>query len=259
MLRTMIGTGLTLIVLLIYAVYSNTVESEYYGYTTSNETVVMELNEEAEGVSSWYYTTEAAITWINVSVSGAPFDGSVLTVEAEGFQSNWSHSPSLGLTDSNYVCNEPQSDFSGLIETCLYQRSHSIELDDGQGIIRGRVSLELPIQGKGYLESDNMQSAKEEAMAMISSQNKTITWKIFVEKDGELVSAEGIEVNAVIAIHEYQSIDQFSLDPIQETVYSIATLVGCFFLVLVIPLMIYFSATYREKRDEEIRLSVGEE
>jgi ACR3 family arsenite efflux pump ArsB len=96
-------------------------------------------------------------------------------------------------------------------------------------------------------------------MAMISSQNKTITWKIFVEKDGELVSAEGIEVNAVIAIHEYQSIDQFSLDPVQETVYSIATLVGCFFLVLVIPLMIYFSATYREKRDEEIRLSVGEE
>ena len=41
MLRTMIGTGMTLILLLSYAVYSNTVDSEYYGYTTTNDSLEM--------------------------------------------------------------------------------------------------------------------------------------------------------------------------------------------------------------------------
>ena len=43
MLRTMIGTGMTLIVLLSYAVYSNTVDSEYYEYNTTNEHESMEI------------------------------------------------------------------------------------------------------------------------------------------------------------------------------------------------------------------------
>ena len=83
MLRTMIGTGLTLIVLLAFAVYSNTVYSEYYEYTTTNENQQMDLTSEEEGQSEWYYSTNDAITWVNFSVDGAPV-GSVLIVEAEG-------------------------------------------------------------------------------------------------------------------------------------------------------------------------------
>jgi len=157
MLRTMIGTGLMLIVILSYAVYSNTVESEYYGYTTSNQPHVMQLEQDVEGGASWYYTTDAALTWINISVSGAPLEDSKLTVSAEGFQSNWSHSPSLGLHDSNYVCNEPETDYSGIIETCTIRREHSMELIGGEGVMRGRVSLVLPIQGKGYLENEDIE------------------------------------------------------------------------------------------------------
>ena len=37
MMRTMIGIGLVLILVLSYAVYSNTLDSEYYGYTTTND------------------------------------------------------------------------------------------------------------------------------------------------------------------------------------------------------------------------------
>ena len=37
MLRTLIGLGLTLIIVLGYAVYSASLDSEYYLYTTSNE------------------------------------------------------------------------------------------------------------------------------------------------------------------------------------------------------------------------------
>ena len=65
MLRTMVGTGMTLIVLLSYAVYSNTVDSEYYSYSTTNEHNVMEITAESEGNAQWYYTTYSALTWVN--------------------------------------------------------------------------------------------------------------------------------------------------------------------------------------------------
>jgi len=256
MLRTMIGTGLTLIILLGYAVYSNTVDSEYYGYTTTNEHKSMVLTAETDGDAEWYYTTTDAITWVNFSVDGAPPD-STLIVEAEG--SNWSHSPNLGLTDQSYICNEPNSDYSDILETCEYSRSHSMELIDGSGTLRGRVSLDLPIKGKGYLESDNIESAQEEANNLVSSAKKTITWKIKVVSDGQTTSSAGMLVESEFSSHEIVDLEKFKLDPVQETVYSFSALVGCFFLVLVIPLMIYFSARYRENLNEGIRASVDDE
>ena len=81
MLRTMIGIGLTLIFVLSYAVYSNTVESEYYGYSTSNVDESLILSQDDSDISEWYVSTNSPITWINVSVTGAPVD-SVLRVQA---------------------------------------------------------------------------------------------------------------------------------------------------------------------------------
>ncbi|MBI87527.1 MAG: hypothetical protein CMB67_00645 [Euryarchaeota archaeon] len=252
MLRTMVGTGLTLILLLSFAVYSNTVDSEYYEYTTTNEGKSMQLTAESEGQSDWFFSTNDAITWVNFSVEDAP-PGSSLTIEAEG--TNWSHSPSLGLEDQTYICNEPDSDYESIIETCEYSRIHSIDLNDGNGILRGRVSLDLPIRGKGYLESESFESAQVESNDLIRSAKKVITWKITIEKDGDIVSSAGILIEAEYTTHELLDIQQFKLDPFQETVYSFSALVGCFFLVLVIPLMIYFSARYREKMNEQIRTS----
>jgi len=252
----MVGTGLTLIILLSYAVYSNTVDSEYYAYTTTNDHQIMEISPESEGQAQWYYTTNRAITWVNFSVYGAP-PGATLTIEAEG--TNWSHSPSLGLQDQSYICNEPNSDYSKYMETCEYSRIHSIELDNGSGTLRGRVSLDLPINGKGYLESENLANAQSEASELINSARKTITWKIKVESDGEITSSTGMLVESEYSSHELVKLEQFQLKPIQETVYSFSALVGCFFLVLVIPLMIFFSARYRENMNEGIRESIEDE
>ena len=256
MLRTMIGTGLTLIVLLAFAVYSNTVDSEYYEYATTNENQQMELTVEEEGQSEWFLSTNSAITWVNFSVDGAPV-GSILTVEAEG--TNWSHSPSLGLDDSNYICNEPESDYSSLIETCDYSRTHSMVLESGNGTLRGRVSLELPIKGKGYLESSSMEEATARAQDMVSDAKRTITWKISISQDGEVVPSAGLLVTGDYAKHELIGLEKFKIDPIQETVYSFSALVGCFFMALVVPLMIYFAARYRDTKDEEKRSRIEEE
>ena len=58
--------------------------------------------------------------------------------------------------------------------------------------------------------------------------------------------------------HELVSVQEFKLDPLQESVYSFATLVGCFSLLLIIPLMVYFSAMYKAKRDERVRMETPE-
>jgi len=252
----MVGTGLTLIILLSYAVYSNTVDSEYYSYTTTNEHKMMGISQESEGEAQWYYTTYSAITWVNFTVENAA-PGSTLTVEAEG--TNWSHSPSLGLQDQSYICNEPESDYSKYLETCEYSRSHSIVLDNGSGTLRGRVSLDLPIKGKGYLESNDIINAQNKAEILVQSAKKTITWKIKIEDTGQIASSEGILVESEFTSHELLELEEFKLNPVQETVYSFSALVGCFFLVLVIPLMIFFSARYRENKNEELRTAVEEE
>ena len=250
---------MTLIIILSYAVYSNTVDSEYYGYSTTNEPLEMDLQEEDEGKASWFYTTRAAITWVNVSVDGAPESGATLVVEAEGVNSEWYYSPNLGLVGgTNYICNEPDTDYTDILETCSLGRWHSLELGDGSGIMRGRVSLDLPIEGIGYLENEDIRKAEIEAREKIDSQNKTITWRISIENDGQLISSDGVEVHAEVTTHEFIGIEQFKIDPVQETIYSFASLVGCFFLVLVIPLMIYFSAVYKERKNEDIRLSISE-
>ena len=72
MLRTLIGLGLVLIIVLGYAVHSNTVDSEYYMYETSNSEQNMELIQLEENSSEWYFISNDAITWINTTVEGAP-------------------------------------------------------------------------------------------------------------------------------------------------------------------------------------------
>jgi len=256
MLRTMVGTGLMLILILSYAVYSNTVDSEYYGYETTNTNEILELQLEENGSADWYATTKSAITWINVSIENAPLEDLTVVIESQGIESEWYYSPNLGIKDAdNFVCNEPQSDYSGLLDTCEYSSKHSILMENGSLLIKGRVSLNLPIQGKGYIESENIENAENFIKSVIRDENKTRTWTISILRDGEIISSEGIEINAEITTHDFVSIEQFKLNPIQETAYSFASLAGCFFLVLVIPLMIYYSSIYREKRNEEIRLS----
>ena len=68
MLRTLIGLGLVLIIILGYAVHSNTVDSEYYMYETSNleqNSVLIQLEENS---SEWYFVANEGITWITTTL-----------------------------------------------------------------------------------------------------------------------------------------------------------------------------------------------
>ena len=257
MMRTMIGIGLVLILVLSYAVYSNTLDSEYYGYTTTNDEVVLEMQETEAGSAAWYSTTRVAITWINITVSGAP-EGATIQVEATG--SEWYYSPLLGSPDAeNFNCKESPSEGGvGMSETCEFGRTHEQVSEGGMDRMFGIVTMDLPIDGLGYLHSDNPDSAEELAQDLIDSNAGTITWRVAVLDDGETVSSEGLELGVSVVTHELVSVQEFELDPLQESVYSFATLVGCFSLLLIIPLMVYFSAMYKAKRDEQVRIETPE-
>ena len=247
MLRTMIGIGMVLILVLAYAVYSNTVDSEYYGYTTTNESIQLQMQEEVEGEAKWWASTDGALTWINVTVSGASED-STIRVEASGTE--WYHSPLLGDSDAeNFNCRE----WSEISESCILGRIHEAQLEGTNLTLRGLVTLELPIDGLGYLQSEDSASAEDAAQRIIEAHRDAVTWRVSVFNDDGIVNSQGIDLSVSVVTHELVSVSEFKLDPIQESVYSFATLVGCFSLLLALPLMVYYSAMYKAKKDERIR------
>jgi len=248
MLRTMIGTGLTLVLVLSYAVYSNTVDTEYYGYTTTNTEVVLDLQESQEGKADWYVTTQSGITWVNLSLEGVQ-DGMTVRIDASGTE--WYYSPLLGSPDAdNFNCGEQTTKVS---ETCEYSSLHEAEVESNSHLMRGIVSLELPIDGLGYLQSEDQSNAEQAAAELMESENKTVTWRITVLDGGSVIDSAGVGATMKIVIHDLVSVDAFELDPIQESVYSFATLVGCFAFLLFLPLLVYFSAKRKQAIDEQKR------
>jgi|TARA_B110001454_G_scaffold41791_2_gene41071 hypothetical protein len=247
MLRTMIGLGLVLILVLSYAVYSNTIDSEYYRYDTSNGEEILVLTQPDENLSAWQVTTNAALTWVNVTVLDAPI-GSQLVMKSSS--SIWYHSPLLGLDgDSAFNCKE----FSDVAESCIAAYTHSIDIVSAETVLRGRVSLELPIEGVGFLQADDILSAEERAEYLISSQTKLTTWEITIVDDDEVISSVGLYLQMTVTSHNLITVTEFSLDPVTEAFYGVATLIGCFSLLLVLPMIAYFAGVYKSQRDESLR------
>ena len=110
----------------------------------------------------------------------------------------------------------------------------------------------------GYLQSENQFSAELAAGELISGENMTVTWRIMILQDDTTIDSTGVEVSFNIVTHDLISVEAFQLDPIQESVYSFATLVGCFSFLLFLPLLVYFSAKRKHAIDEQKRMDAPE-
>ena len=53
--------------------------------------------------------------------------------------------------------------------------------------------------------------------------------------------------------HELENVEPFEVDPVTEMLWSISALIGCFGMALFIPLVIYFAARAKERREEKVR------
>tara|TARA_Y100001970_G_scaffold166768_1_gene204078 strand:- start:92886 stop:93686 length:801 start_codon:yes stop_codon:yes gene_type:complete len=249
MLRTMIGLGLVLIIVLSFAVHKNTMNSEYYRYETTNDGVVLSLEQADVNLSEWYVTTMDAYTWINLTVFNAPVDTSLVLTSSSTI---WHHSPLLGEdADGSFNCEE----YEEVSESCEGAYSHSMSIENGDLTMRGRISFDLPIEGVGYVQSENSEEAASFIQEMINDSAAITTWTIkIVNDEGEVIDSLGIEVELEVVEHQFVDVEEFKLKPFQETLYSLATLIGCFGLMIVVPMMAYFAGVWKAKLDEEVRL-----
>jgi hypothetical protein len=255
MLRTMIGLGLTLILILSYAVYGATIDSSYYMYHTSNESVDHEANDqglsEQNTTQTWTFTTNRSTTWLNVTIDGVEIEDTISVSVSDGV---WYHHEMLGSEDADrFSCR--QTDEQGFEEynVCTAAKKHSITAEStGLVTIRGIVSPELPMGGLGSLYADSLEDAVDASTELIATHNGTRVWTITLESSDEIHPAEYSPLVESTS-HELEKVEPFKINPVTEMLWSISALIGCFAIALVIPLSIYFAARAKERREEQIR------
>ncbi len=261
MLRTMIGLGLTLIVILSYAVYGATIDSSYYMYHTSNDSVEHEPNDqglsEENTTQTWTFTTNRSTTWLNVTIDGVE-QGDVISVGVS--DGVWYYHEMLGDEDAErFSCRQTDDQAFEEYNVCTAAQVHSITAEEtGLMAIRGIVSPELPMGGLGSLYADSQQEAEEAAAELISSNNGTRVWTIKLESSDEIHPSEYSPLVQSTS-HELELVEPFKINPVTEMLWSISALIGCFAIALVIPLTIYFAAQAKERREEKIRQTALEQ
>ncbi len=249
MLRTMVGLGMTLIILLGYAVYSNTVDTEYYRFETTNNPTTLEI--EQTDANTWLVTTNTAITWLNVSIENVD-ENTALTVTSSSIPF---HTSELLGTDNDgrmFTCKDINDDFELIVESCIIGFTHTTMAYENDIAFKSIVSIELPLGGVGYLEATDLQDAENLAQNKVQSASKINTWTFQLTSDGEPYNASKAPT-VMIVEHDLTQVNEFQLDPIVETLYGVASLIGCFTMMLVVPMIAYFSGVAKQKREDRLR------
>ena len=261
MLRTMIGLGLTLIAILSYAVYGATIDSSYYMYHTSNDSVEHEPNDqglsEENTTQIWTFTTNRSTTWLNVTIDGVEQDDTISVGVSDGV---WYYHEMLGEEDAErFSCRQTDDQAFEEYNVCTAAQVHSITAEEsGLMTIRGIVSPELPMGGLGSLYADSLEEAEEDASELVSAHNGTRVWTITLESSDEIHPSEYSPLVQSTS-HELELVEPFKINPVTEMLWTISALIGCFSIALVIPLTIYFAARAKERREESIRQAALEQ
>ena len=252
MLRTLIGLGLTLILVLGYAVYSASLDSEYYLYTTSNEEVDVQLEHADPGDGTVVFTAEVtgAFTWVNFSVEGLPADGELEVTS--GGQRWWSHPALVERESGMFNCLAPDDDFE-IVNNCDLSFTHAATPDDdGLTRLRGLLDDELPLSGLGSLRAVNETVARAEVEQMIAAADSTVTWRLVLRAENDIDPAD-VTVSMTVVEHDLLDIEPFQLDPVTEGFWSLTALLGCLSLVLLLPMGFYYGSRLKEKAEERGR------
>jgi hypothetical protein len=255
MLRTMIGLGVTLIVILSYAVYGATIDSSYYLYHTTNDEINHDLENQGfmneNSTQIWTFSTNRSTTWLNVTIAGVGLGDTLSISVSDGI---WYHHEMLGSDDAErFSCRQNNHDEFEEYNVCTAAQEHAVTaVQDGNVTIRGIVSPQLPMGGLGSLYADSQHEAEVASNDLISTYNGTRIWTITLATDSEIHPDE-FSPHVTSTSHELQTVEPFEVDPFTEVLWSISALIGCFGMALFIPLVVYFSARAKERREERIR------
>jgi hypothetical protein len=134
--------------------------------------------------------------------------------------------------------------------------THSITADsNGNASLRGLLSDQLPLSGKGTIRATNLSTATTEAEGIIDSANNTVSWLIKISSSST-IDDDAVNLQQTVVTHQLNDVYQFHLNPFIESVWSLTALLSCFVMVLALPLGIYYASIKREQR---INLTRGDD
>ena len=257
LLRTLIGLGLTLILLLAYAVYGATINTEIYVYeSNSNETVVSLDDAERyyspdDNTTTWTWDADlngVNLTWVNLTVVSLS-SGSIIAISnGEGLYSH----PDLG---------NPDADEFSCTESCKKRIEHRT---NSTGETTSIISLTNPdpaIRGKGSVYADSQEEANKKATKILNSTFEPTKVRITIIEEGNRTVNPSVELTQVN--ESLYNVEMFEVDAATEFLWALAAVIGCFSMVLVPSFTVYFAARAKQKKTElkleSARINIEEE
>jgi len=244
LLRTLLGLSFTLIFLLSYAVYANTISTSYYTYTTTSHEhadsdVDLVRNHDAEtNVTTWSANVTIDrynLTWVEVTAS-ALADGSVLRVQdASGLYTH----PLLGDSEAD--------GFSCLVD-CRLEVMTELEENEGTATFLALATKDPAARSNGTVVSSGIEAAWEDAANNIEHRHGSNVLRIAIEEPGNRSTAPSLSVRTVN--EELASVQAFEVDVASEFIWALTAVFACFSLVLLPAFAVYAVARRREQRTE---------
>ena len=257
MIRTMLGLAFSLILLLSYAVYGATMNPDYYVYQTkqfesSAELTLLDVSEQEGGnKTTWIWTFEVSpqnLTWINATLENNTDSGTLKMINVAG--EYWSHEKLSKPNAKDFVCAEEirEKDNSYWVPfDCTVSTTHSRDFDSNDVTIIGLSHPDPARRNGGTVYAQEMSLAEDLAREKVDNLHISNQWQLILEIENS-ESTENPSISVVFVNEEFDTIEQFGLDTATEMLWSFAALFGCFAMLLVPSLSIYFAAMYKENK-----------
>ena len=255
LLRTLIGLSLTLIFMLSYAVYGATVSPSVYIYQTEPTVDVYDASVADESVERTYdagdntttwawqvIADDSNLTWVNITATDlAP--GAMLRVT--NIAMLYSHE----LLGNTYDLQNPLEEEFSCADLCDYSSVHERISEEGGTIeFHALTSVDPARRSNGSVFAADLAEAEQKSRAAIEYTHSPSILRIEIIEDGNRTTTPSISAETVN--ESFGSVAVFSVDAATEFLWALAAVVGCFSMVLIPSLTVYFAARAKEKRDE---------
>lgn len=255
LLRTLIGLSLTLIFMLSYAVYGATVSPSVYIYQTEPTVDVYDASvadqniertyDAEDNTTTWAWQViadDSNLTWVNVTATDlAP--GAVLRV------TNVAKLYSHELLGNTYNLQNPLEEEFSCADLCDHASVHERTSEDGGTIeFHALTSVDPARRSNGSVFAADLAEAEQKSRDAIEYTHSPSILRIEIVEEGNRTTQPSISAETVN--EAFSNVAVFSVDAATEFLWALAAVVGCFSMVLIPSLTVYFAARAKEKRDE---------
>ena len=254
LLRTLLGLSFTLIFMLSYAVYANTIDTAYYTYTTeatvtaqsSDEGLIFErTHDESESTTTWAANVTSDrnnLTWVNVTAEDLA-DGATLTVfDAAGL---WTHSL-LGTEDAR--------DFS-CSEDCRLNQTTVLDEEGGLAMYYGLAVTEPGARSNGTVVAESQEEAESMASSIVNNRHGSAILRITIIEPGNRSTTPALSIEMVN--EALDDVQPFTVDVASEFIWALTAVFACFAIVL-LPAFAIYAVSRRREQANEARLAEAE-